>query len=728
MSDALRPAQQEVLRYTGGKLAISAVPGAGKTFILTRLATRLIKDLGVSPKQILILTYMRSAASIFKSRIAEALAAHDLTAYGLQAMTIHAFCLSVLKRHHATKGDEPEGERPMVILSEPEQKRILIEGMNRFCEQAGVLERLRQRFNSRRPEFDPIDAAATNARRLISAAKHFRLSHNDLCSLLTETHPEVPFLYRHYCDRQASDGWVDFDDQIQQAISLLKEDPALLDWHHRRFSFVLEDEAQDSTPAQHELISLLTERNWGGAGNLVRVGDSNQAIMTTFSFSDPRYFREFCHGLDGDRHHVRMDESSRSAAEVLDLANALVAFTATHPDPAVAAAFVVQPIRSATAGKENPVAYAPPTWTVFQNADTEREQVLIAVRRFLSEHPAATAAVLLYRNMDVDRYAQMALAMGIPLFQGAVPGVASAKALIVLERFMGVLAHPGGAHAVTLFDLVEEWLSARGDGLTDAPAAKAFLKGTGLEALVYPLFGLPPVRPEALCERDYAALLIGAGMLHQALDARHLPPEELLPLIAESYFDDPAAALIAAKALRAARRQLAHADPQPDNPWLALQQEFRELRKALGFKELLVQDASLARPEPGQLQILTMHRSKGAEYGAVWLPALGFGAWGYNSPFPWHGSQAYVGDLDPLIAEGAIKRGTREGLPPRAVLEAEAKAAMIAERLRLLYVGITRAERALHLSCAYDRDGGDPAPLHLLHLAARCSLSERSRA
>lgn len=724
---SLRPAQRRILEYVDGKLAISAVPGAGKTFILTQLAVRLVRDLGVSPRQILILTYMRSAAATFKQRIASALAEQGLTAYGLQAMTIHAFCLSILKRYHATRGNEAEGDRPLQVLSEPEQRRILMAGMQPYDADPARSQEWRKRYSSTRAEYDPLDAVARNARKLISAAKHFRLTPDQLEELLSDSMPEVPFLFRHYQDVQAKDGLVDFDDQVQGAIALLKTDPELLDFFHRRYAFVLEDEAQDSTPSQHELISLLTDRGWGGAGNLVRVGDPNQAITTTFTFNDPTYFRQFCRALEEDGRHERMDESSRSARPVIELANALVTYTAAHPVPAIASAFETQAIRPATAGHPNPEPLGRPTWTVYASPEQEREQVLLAVRRFLQDRPQATAAVLLFGNDDVKAYAETARFLGIPLFEGAFKSVTTVDVLTVLDGFLDLLGRTGPGAEAAFRGLVSNWLVHRKEGpkgdWESADAAKRFLRETPLDALVYPEFGLPPARPRGLPEADYGAILVVAGLVRQMLEARHLPAEELLPSVVEAFFEDPDAPLIAAKALRAARRQLAILDPAPGNPWEGIRKEFALLRPGNKRQELLSGDPTMAKPEPGQLQILTMHRSKGAEFEAVWLPALGFTPRG-GTAFPWMNHQAWVGDVAPMVAEAMIRRGNQKDAPERAVLEAEAKAALIAERLRLLYVGITRAERALHLSCSYGRETGEPAPRHLLYLGSRCADPE----
>jgi DNA helicase-2/ATP-dependent DNA helicase PcrA len=65
-----RPSQQEILKYNGGHLGIAAVPGAGKTQILSALAAQIIASgaLG-SDQEVLIVTLVNSAVDNFESRI-----------------------------------------------------------------------------------------------------------------------------------------------------------------------------------------------------------------------------------------------------------------------------------------------------------------------------------------------------------------------------------------------------------------------------------------------------------------------------------------------------------------------------------------------------------------------------------------------------------------------------------------------------------------------------------
>jgi DNA helicase-2/ATP-dependent DNA helicase PcrA len=65
-----RPAQSQVLAYTGGKMGISAVPGSGKTRTLSALAARLIRSGALGEEQeVLVVTLVNSAVDNFSSRI-----------------------------------------------------------------------------------------------------------------------------------------------------------------------------------------------------------------------------------------------------------------------------------------------------------------------------------------------------------------------------------------------------------------------------------------------------------------------------------------------------------------------------------------------------------------------------------------------------------------------------------------------------------------------------------
>ncbi|MCA9927019.1 MAG: UvrD-helicase domain-containing protein, partial [Anaerolineales bacterium] len=105
----LRPAQAEILKYTNGRLAISAVPGSGKTFTLSLLAAQLIGNGRIDPtagQQILIVTYLNSSVDTFKARIRKRLDEMGLHDQGFDVRTLHSLALEIVRSATGGLGDD----------------------------------------------------------------------------------------------------------------------------------------------------------------------------------------------------------------------------------------------------------------------------------------------------------------------------------------------------------------------------------------------------------------------------------------------------------------------------------------------------------------------------------------------------------------------------------------------------------------------------------------------
>ncbi|MBO9539628.1 ATP-dependent helicase [bacterium] len=725
-TESLRPAQREILAYTGGKLAIAAVPGAGKTFILTRLSAKLIEEGHAKPSEILILTYMRSAASTFKRRIATLLAERNLSAYGLTASTIHAFCLSVIKRHYERYASPDETGDGLLILSEAEQELLLLPHLDVYLQDPAARKDWEKRYrtsgNNPREE-DPRRRCVTAARKAISAAKNFALTPDEVEGVLGTLQPEIPYLYRAYLAELKLKRAVDYDDQVQQAIALLETNEHLRRWYQKRHRFVMEDEAQDSTPAQNRLISLLTAPEHGGSGNLVRVGDSNQAITSSFTFNDPRFFRAFCEACAAEGRRVTMDESSRSGQPIMDLANTLIAISREHPDPVVREAFDRIAVRAATAGKPNPDSrVCGVRWKAWGSKDEERHGILTEIRTYLQQKPEARVAVLCPTNPMADAYRDGARLMGIPVYEGGANQVEAGPVITVLKRALHFLAIPAKRQAEAFVSLLEATASARREPLFDLKGTRAHLMSQGvLDGLIYPTEGLAPSRPANLHEADYASAVLLARRIRTLLGARHLPPLELLPTIAHELLGDPKAEVLASKAAAIARDLQGRLPYQPttegdawidlDDPLAQVQAALDELAITVERRAIATTNQELAPAKPGEVEFLTLHKSKGAEYEAVWIPNLGY-YYENKTWFPWRLDEVEIWDKDAFMAEQLLIHARSNPRPALEALEHAARQVAVAEKLRLLYVGITRAEERLTLS-AYGFKPERMAPWHL---------------
>lgn len=93
-----REDQKPIMEYIGGNMAVPAVPGAGKTFIVANLAAKIIEEKRHKPGKVLVVTYMNSAVNNFKSRISTVLKDKGITSSNdYEVMTIHSLAMKILK-------------------------------------------------------------------------------------------------------------------------------------------------------------------------------------------------------------------------------------------------------------------------------------------------------------------------------------------------------------------------------------------------------------------------------------------------------------------------------------------------------------------------------------------------------------------------------------------------------------------------------------------------------
>ncbi|HEY9807307.1 MAG TPA: ATP-dependent helicase, partial [Candidatus Obscuribacterales bacterium] len=167
------------------------------------------------------------------------------------------------------------------------------------------------------------------AQTAIHEAKSSGLLPQDLQRLSTEVVADdysvleiAAGLYERYQALLRSRDFIDYDEMILAALRVLDNDSARQLWQNQTFA-VFEDEAQDSTPLQTQLLEILATNPSDPAQlpNLVRVGDPNQAINSTFTPADPIFFREFCESCSPQDRLVTMDQAGRSTQVIIDAAN-----------------------------------------------------------------------------------------------------------------------------------------------------------------------------------------------------------------------------------------------------------------------------------------------------------------------------------------------------------------------------------------------------------------------
>ncbi|MDP2776287.1 MAG: UvrD-helicase domain-containing protein, partial [Anaerolineales bacterium] len=260
-----RPSQQNILRYTGGRLGIAAVPGAGKTHILSALAAQIIHDNGLQDGQeVLIVTLVNSAVDNFESRIKGFFENPVQALYKYRVRTLHGLAHDIVREKPASVGLENQ----FSIIDEREAGFIRRESVNAWLASHSLDDYLHPALDQTKLDWvkrqqlpDLLDSLAL---AFIRSSKDRLLTPQSLRAKLDASFSPLPLaelgwsIYADYQRALAYRGAVDFDDLIRLALTLLQNDEEYLERLRFRYPFILEDEAQDSSRTQQKILSLLS--------------------------------------------------------------------------------------------------------------------------------------------------------------------------------------------------------------------------------------------------------------------------------------------------------------------------------------------------------------------------------------------------------------------------------------------------------------------------------------
>ena len=334
--DSLREAQKDMANWQGGPLAVSAVPGAGKsTGMAAAAAIAIATNRLHSHRQLVVVTFTRSAAANIKMKIRDRLRELSLPQGGFVVNTLHGLALNIARRHPDLSGLNLENSTlvnttqshrlirtcvELWIAENPRRYQILLEGQQFDGEET---ERMR-RQSVLRTEILP-----QLANTVIHEAKSSGLFPEDLLEMGAMSSGDsyeilavAGGLYQKYQALLRSRDFIDYDEMILAALRVL-DNPRARAIEQKQVFAVFEDEAQDSTPLQTQLLETLAQDpdHPGLPPNFIRVGDPNQAINSTFTPADPIYFNDFCDDCKEQSKLAEMDVAGRSSQIIIDAAN-----------------------------------------------------------------------------------------------------------------------------------------------------------------------------------------------------------------------------------------------------------------------------------------------------------------------------------------------------------------------------------------------------------------------
>ena len=721
-----RPAQREILSYRSGTMGVSAVPGSGKTWTLSLLAAELIRSGKLEDNQeILVVTLVNSAVYNFSQRISQFLDQYGLIpSLGYRVRTLHGLAHDIVKERPELAGLD----NGFQIIDDRESTRIREDAVFSWLKKyPSVIDDFLIpdlsdfRLSSLRNRQIPV-LLNQIALQFIRTCKNLQLSPaniEDTLQQATSNYPLVQFglaVYQDYQKNLAFRGSVDFDDLIIKAFHVLSHDQSLLIRLQHQWPFILEDESQDSSLLQQQILSLLSSHN--GLRNWVRVGDPNQAIYESFTTADPQLLNEFI--AESDLRYV-LPNSGRNTRDIILLANYLVDWCINdHPNPSARNALFPNYIEPTPHGDSQP---NPPNHTgqihLYQKPlDPDQEIHLLArsVVNWLKDHQDSTAAILAPRN---ERGKKMAVHLrndfGIEPIELLSSTLATRKTIGSLVKILSCLIDPASSKK-----LADAFLVFFRENRSDPEHWERFNTLSKLiEANQNPESFLSP-RPElnwldSVSDLDPDSInyfTLFKDSLCKWQEAAQLPIDQLILTISSELFSDPAELSLAHKIATHEKRLSAN---HPDWGLPSLLEELRSLaRNERRF--FAGSDDQEFNPEDhkGKIVITTAHKAKGLEWDRVYLMSAN----NYNFP-----SGA---ENDSYISEKWFIRGNlnlpaetlsqlyslvdpQKEPPVQGTPTAESRQEYIRERLRLFYVSITRAKRDLIITWNTGRNGNSNA-------------------
>ncbi len=734
-----RPKQRRVLAYTGGRMGVSAVPGSGKTYTLSALAAKLVTS-GVlaDDQEVLVVTLVNSAVENFAGRVAGFVQQRGLLPHlGYRVRTLHGLAHDIVRERPALVGLADDFQ----IVDERAADQILQEAVETWLRthSPAADDFLSPDLEEGRREWvlrGKWPALATDvARSFIRRAKDLQITPTDLFQWLEQRRDGLPGLFfasqsaaslplvemggAIYADYQRAliyRGAVDFDDLIRLALQALRLDREYLERLRYRWPFILEDEAQDSSRLQEEILRLLV----GPEGNWVRVGDPNQAIYETFTTASPHYLRDFLDELGVVSREL--PNSGRSTLSIIRLANHLIDWTRTqHPVEAVREALTEPHIEPTPPGdpQPNPPDDPDQVWIVdrrFTPGD-ELGAVVDSLARWLPEHPEATVAVLTPRNQRGFELVNALKQRDLPYFELLRSSMSTREAAGALGNIVNYLADP--VSSTKLAAVYRVW--RRADREAESGEVQARFKAVSqalrrcrqVEDCLWPRPDQDWLEETAReLEEDYPDLREHLAQFRALVrrwqEATLLPIDQLVLTLAQDLFREPADLAVAHKLAVVLRRA---SDSHPEWRLPELTQELavvaRNERRFLGLGD----DDTGFDPEKyqGQVVVATVHKAKGLEWDRVYLMSVN----NYNFPSAQPHDQFisekwFVRDHLNLEAEALAQLDalrSEDGFYEEGAATKEARREYAAERLRLLYVGITRAKKELILTWNTGRRG-----------------------
>ncbi|RRO09286.1 DNA helicase Rep [Pectobacterium aquaticum] len=613
----LNPSQQHAVEFVTGPCLVLAGAGSGKTRVITNKIAHLIRQCGYQARHIAAVTFTNKAAREMKERVAQTLGRKETR--GLMIATFHTLGLEIIKREYVALGMKSN----FSLFDDQDQMALLKELTEQWLENDKVLlqQLISTISNWKNDLIDPAGAAATARSERDKLFVH---------------------CYSLYHDHLRACNVLDFDDLILLPTLLLKQNAEVRERWQNRLRYLLVDEYQDTNTSQYELIKLLV----GTRARFTVVGDDDQSI---YSWRGARpqnlvLLQQDFPALDV----IKLEQNYRSSGRILKAANILIA-----NNPHV---FEKRLFSELGYGDELKVITA-------NNEDHEAERVVgeLIAHHFIKKTQYGDYAILYRGNHQSRLFEKMLMQNRIPYRISGGTSFFSRPEIKDLLAYLRVLTNPDDDSAFlrivntpkreigpATMKKLGEWAGQRNKGLFSASfdlGLSQSLTGRGLESLQRFTQWLAEIA--RLAEREPVAAV--RDLIH-GLDY-------------ESWLYETSPSPKAAEMRMKNVNQLFS--------WMTEMLEGSDLDEPMTLTQVVTRftlrdmmERGESEEELDQVQLMTLHASKGLEFPYVFLV------------------------------------GMEEGLLPH---QSSIDEDNVDEERRLAYVGITRAQRELFFTLCKER-------------------------
>ncbi|QHP82190.1 DNA helicase Rep [Pectobacterium carotovorum] len=613
----LNPSQQHAVEFVTGPCLVLAGAGSGKTRVITNKIAHLIRQCGYQARHIAAVTFTNKAAREMKERVAQTLGRKETR--GLMIATFHTLGLEIIKREYVALGMKSN----FSLFDDQDQMALLKELTEQWLENDKVLlqQLISTISNWKNDLIDPAGAAATARSERDKLFVH---------------------CYSLYHDHLRACNVLDFDDLILLPTLLLKHNVEVRERWQNRLRYLLVDEYQDTNTSQYELVKLLV----GTRARFTVVGDDDQSI---YSWRGARpqnlvLLQQDFPALDV----IKLEQNYRSSGRILKAANILIA-----NNPHV---FEKRLFSELGYGDELKVITA-------NNEDHEAERVVgeLIAHHFIKKTQYGDYAILYRGNHQSRLFEKMLMQNRIPYRISGGTSFFSRPEIKDLLAYLRVLTNPDDDSAFlrivntpkreigpATMKKLGEWAGQRNKGLFSASfdlGLSQSLTGRGLESLQRFTQWLSEIA--RLAEREPVAAV--RDLIH-GLDY-------------ESWLYETSPSPKAAEMRMKNVNQLFS--------WMTEMLEGSDLNEPMTLTQVVTRftlrdmmERGESEEELDQVQLMTLHASKGLEFPYVFLV------------------------------------GMEEGLLPH---QSSIDEDNVDEERRLAYVGITRAQRELFFTLCKER-------------------------